>query len=171
MTVETISNPLLVDGVSLSKSQNTDEKSPQDDVAVPDMFSWNYIGLYAQYAAVGLLYGSTSFTTSTFCPYIFHGDPNVCSNASSIAFFAWNFKILYAILTDCYRPLGMRRIPYMIFGWVFVLIFLLILAISAHDMSASTWLTMLMLVQFFMMFADVPGQIYLYFCITSRSIN
>ena len=127
---------------------------------LPDMWSWNYIGLYAQYAAVGLLYGSTIYTTNTFCPYVFKGEPNVCSNASNIAFFAWNFKIVYAIGTDVYRPFGMRRKPYMIVGRFFVLLLLFVLAVDDHNISASSWLTVFMLIQCFLMLSDVPADGY-----------
>jgi BT1 family len=147
-------NPLQVE--FLSVEYPVEKFTP----TLPDMWSWNYIGLYAQYAAVGLLYGSTIYTTNTFCPYVFKGDPNVCSNASNIAFFAWNFKIVYAIGTDVYRPFGMRRKPYMIVGWFFVLLLLFVLAVDAHNMSSSSWLTVLMLIQCFLMLSDVPADGY-----------
>ncbi len=57
---------------------------------VPDMYAWENLGLYCQYAAVGLLYGSAS-TLVPFCVYTKKGEPNVCANASNIVFFAWNF--------------------------------------------------------------------------------
>ena len=127
---------------------------------VPNMWSRDYLGLYAQYAAVGLLYGSTAFTANTFCPYVFHGEPNVCANAANIAFFAWSFKILFAIGTDLYRPFGLRRKPYMMAGWSLTLLFLFVLAISADSMDTSTWLSMLLLIQAFVMLSDVPADGY-----------
>ena len=63
------------------------------------------------------------------------GDPNLCANSSSITFFAWNFKIFFAILTDIYRPFGLRRKPWMLFGWTMVLV---ILMVCIH--SFTTWL-------------------------------
>jgi hypothetical protein len=79
------------------------------------MWSWPFIGLYCQYAAVGLLYGSGGALVP-FCVYTFKGPTNVCSNAKNITFFAWNMKIFFAILTDVYHPFGMRRKPWMIMG-------------------------------------------------------
>ena len=67
------------------------------------MWSWSFIGLYCQYAAVGLLYGSGGALVP-FCVYTFKGPTNVCSNAKNITFFAWNMKIFFAIL--------MRRKPW-----------------------------------------------------------
>lgn len=128
-------------------------------IEVPDMWSRDYIGLYSQYAAVGLLYGSTG-TLLAFCVYTFNGASNVCSNAKNIVSFAWSFKIVYAIITDCYRPFGLRRKPWMIAGWTGVLLLLLILAIAADRMSTSLWLVSLMFVQVFVMLSDVPADGY-----------
>ena len=139
---------------ALSRSRGSASKD------VPNMWSRDYIGLYAQYAAVGLLYGSTSYTANTFCPYVYDGDPNLCANAANIAFFAWSFKILFAIGTDIYRPFGMRRKPYMLAGWLLVLTFLLILTCLAHILDASSWLAILMLIQAFLMLSDVPADGY-----------
>jgi hypothetical protein len=45
----------------------------------------------------------------------------------------------------------------MIFGWTFVLVFLAVLAFTAHILTADTWLTALLLIQLFLMFSDVPA--------------
>ena len=94
------------------------------------------------------------------CAYVFKGEPNLCANAPNISFFAWNFKIIFAIITDSYRPFGLRRKPWMIGGFVSALILLIILAIFADKMSTSVWIIMLMLVQFAIMFSDVPADGY-----------
>jgi hypothetical protein len=126
---------------------------------VPDMWSWDYIGLYSQYAAVGLLYGSSG-TLFSFCVYEFEGESNVCSNSRNLVFFAWNIKIFYAILTDSFRPFGLRRKPWMIAGWTMVLLILLILTIFASSMSTSLWLISLLVMQGFVMLSDVPADGY-----------
>lgn len=126
---------------------------------VPDMWSKHYIGLYSQYAAVGLLYGSSG-TLLPFCVYNFNGATNVCANARNIVFFAWSFKICFAILTDSYRPFGYRRKAWMVMGWSIVLILLLVLAIMADQMDTSTWLVTLLFSQCFLMLSDVPADGY-----------
>ena len=68
----------------------------------PNMWTKDYVGLYAQYAAVGLLYGSVG-TLFPLCFYVYEGPSNLCANASNVVFFAWNIKILFAILTDVVR--------------------------------------------------------------------
>lgn len=126
---------------------------------LPNMWNRQYIGLYCQYAAVGLLYG-TSGALLSLCVYVYGGEPNVCANAPNITFFAWNFKIMFAILTDSFRPFGMRRRPWMIAGWVGVLIILLTLAITADTLSSSSWLGLLLVMQCFVMLSDVPADGY-----------
>ena len=55
--------------------------SPFPDVTTtttpPNMWSLPYVGLYCQYAAVGLLYGSAG-TLLPFCVYVYEGPANVC---------------------------------------------------------------------------------------------
>lgn len=137
---------------SLGKSRGATDSShtfysvDSECPVVPDMWSKDFVGLYAQYAAVGLLYG-TSGALLPFCVYVYDGASNVCANSANIVFFAWNFKIFFAILTDMYRPFGMRRKPWMLFAWSAVLVILLILALFAHTLTASVWLTLLLLMQ------------------------
>ena len=137
-----------------------DEQDRDPPYLVPNMWELENIGLYCQYAAVGLLYGSAT-TLMQFCVYVKGGEANVCSNSYNIVFFAWNFKIVFAVVTDMYRPFGLRKKPWMIFGWASTLFILLLLAcIPESSMTLSTWLTMLLLTQFFMMFSDVPSDGY-----------
>jgi len=165
----------LRDSIIISNSFSTDDKV----FSTKDMWSINYVGLYCQYAAVGLLYGSSG-TLIPFCAYAFKGPTNVCANAKNITFFAWNIKLFFAILTDCIRPFGMRRKPWMIMGyipsflthqlnliirycaigWAMVLILLLVLATSSSYMSVSVWLSTLLFLQGFMMLSDVPADGY-----------
>jgi hypothetical protein len=123
------------------------------------MWSWDYIGLYSQYASVGLLYGSSG-TLFPFCFYVYDGASNVCANSRNIVFFAWSFKIWFAMLTDSFRPFGMRRKPWMLGGWLLVLLVLFILIFIADQLSASGWLVTLMFVQCFLMLSDVPADGY-----------
>ena len=135
------------------------EPIAEQNFTVPNMWSLSYVGLYTQYAAVGLLYGSAG-TLLPFCAYVFDGPANLCSNSGSIFLFSWSFKLLFAIITECYHPFGMRRKPWMILGWIFVLILLFILAVFVQHMSAFTWLLFLLFMQAFMMFSDVPADGY-----------
>lgn len=158
-------NPMLLDerlsSVSVDKPRLVDEADPEHKPLqeLPDMWSLHYVGLYSQYAAVGLLYGTTG-ALIPFCVYVFDGPSNVCANAKNIVTFAWNIKIFFAILTDTYRSFGMRRKPWMIAGWSMVLVLLLVLACTVDKMSLSAWLVTLMLVQGFAILSDVPADGY-----------
>jgi len=131
-----------------------------DDIEMPDMWAKENVGLYCQYMAVGLLYGSAG-TVLPFCAYVKNGEDQVCSNAPSLVFLAWNFKILFAIMTDMWRPWGYRRKVWMALGWGLALVILFFLAvIPTEKLSVSAWLGLLMLTQCFVMLADVPADGY-----------
>ena len=92
-----------------NNDEETDDEDPllESDVekgSLPDMFSMEYIGLYCQYAAIGILSGLQT-TCGIFCPYVFHGDPNLCANAKTILSLTWVFKLgtFYRIFTDSKR--------------------------------------------------------------------
>ena len=122
-----------------------DEEGEVDEM--PDMYALENIGLYCQYCAVGLLYGAAG-TILPFCVYVKHGEENVCANARQFVFLAWNFKILFAILTEMYRPWGYKRKAWMALGWVGALTCLLFLAIIPSDVwSVGMWLGMQMIMQ------------------------
>ena len=89
----------------------------------------------------------TSGALLSLCVYVFDGEPNLCANSSNITFFAWNFKIIFAIITDSFRPFGLRRRPWMMAGWIGVLVILLVLACSAHTLNTSSWLGLLLVLQ------------------------
>lgn len=81
-SVKTTTNPLLKKDVTTGHDLDQQEKSLSFDSRIseskeplPDMWSRNYIGLYCQYAAVGLIYGSTG-TLIPFCAYTFNGPAN-----------------------------------------------------------------------------------------------
>lgn len=140
-----------------------DEPSEISDVVerkdVPNMWTKDFIGLYCQYAAVGLLYG-TSGALMPLCAYVYDGATNVCANSTNIVTFAWNMKIFYAMITDSYRPFGMRRKPWMVVGWTLTLMILFLLAVSADQLDTSSWLAALMIMQFCVMLSDVPADGY-----------
>jgi len=152
-------NPLITD----SEGQYVvSRKSIQDAAAgkeAPQMWTRDNIGLYCQYAAGGLLYGSSG-TLLPFCAYVFHGESNVCSNSSNLTFFAWNFKLLFAVIVDTIHPFGFRRKSWFMIGFFFVLALLFVLAVACDKMSTSQWLGTNLVIQVFLMFATVPADGY-----------
>jgi MFS family permease len=111
------------------------------------------------FSLIGILFGSSG-TLFPFCFYSFNGPSNVCSNSLNIAYFAWNLKLFFAIITDFYHPFGYHRKIWMLGGWIIVLLLLLVLASFASSMTVTQWLITLLFIQFFMMFSDVPADGY-----------
>lgn len=66
-------------------------------------------------------------------------------------------QVLFALVTDTWKPFGLRRKPYILTGWLCILGLLLAIAASADRLTAESWIGLSMLVQFFVMVADVPG--------------
>jgi hypothetical protein len=149
---DSITSPLIDEAVE----SGVEEMKEYD---APNMWALNNVGLYCQYASVGLLYGMSG-SVSTFCFYKFKGDPNVCANANNVVFFAWSFKIVYAVISDVWHPFGYRRKSWMLFGWTLVLLILAGIAYDVDSLSASTWLKALLFVQAAAMFSDVPADGY-----------
>mgnify|MGYP000571086428 CR=1 FL=1 len=121
-----------------------------------NIWTLDHIGLYCVYGAGGLLYG-TAGTLSSFCVYVYHGQPNVCANSINLYFFAWNFKIIYAIIEESFRPFGLRRKPWMIAGFSGVLLVLAVLIASGPSISASNWIAACMMLQISYIIADVSA--------------
>lgn len=48
------------EGIEPLEIENDDTGVVAKRCPVPDMWSWDYVGLYCQYAAVGLLYGKVN---------------------------------------------------------------------------------------------------------------
>ena len=126
---------------------------------LPQIYSWNYVGLFAHYAGVGFTGGMLGMS-SNFCFYFYKGAPNVCANAGTLIAIPWGFKIFYAIATDSFRPYGYRRKLYMLVGWSGVLFFTFLLSVAAAVISAHAWIGISLIIQAFLMLADVPADGY-----------
>ena len=86
----------------------------------------------------------------------------MCINAYNIIIIPWNVKFFFAIVTDCYRPYGFRRRPYIITGWLGALAFTLILAIlgtGLQEWSSGVyiWIAINFIIQMFLILADVSA--------------
>jgi hypothetical protein len=71
---------------------------------------------------------------SNFCFYHFGRDQdvsNVCGVGYSLVYIPWSFKLFIAMFTDSFRPFGLRRKPYMIVGWIGVLVMTLVISIAS----------------------------------------
>lgn len=95
---------------------------------VPQLFSRESLGLYAQYAAVGLVYGALPGTIYPFLQNYLNVQGTESVAARTLVSIPWSFKVFYGILTDCFPIFGFRRRPYMALGWAVCLAMLVVMA-------------------------------------------
>lgn len=143
---------------SMASSRSTMIIEKDSDIA-SRMWSKELVGLYCHYAAVGLN-GGIQGILSNFCFFYFNGDSNVCGVAYSIVYIPWSFKLFIAMFSDSYRPFGLRRKPYMIVGWVGVLLITLIIGIFYTEISVNQYIILGLISQLFLMVADVSADGY-----------
>ncbi|ETI53124.1 hypothetical protein F441_03854 [Phytophthora nicotianae CJ01A1] len=95
---------------------------------MPVLTSKENIGLLAQYAAVGMVYGMLPATIYPFLQQYLNCTGAQVTTASTLVVFPWSFKCFYGILSDCFPIFGYRRRPYMLLGWGICLVMLVIMA-------------------------------------------
>nr|CCA19553.1 FolateBiopterin Transporter (FBT) Family putative [Albugo laibachii Nc14] len=75
------------------------------------------LGLFMQYAAVGLMYGTLPQSIYPFLTYYLNAEGIVSAAAAALLDIPWSFKIFFGILSDNFPIFGFRRRPYMLIGW------------------------------------------------------
>ncbi|KAF0687765.1 Aste57867_20517 [Aphanomyces stellatus] len=87
-----------------------------------NLWSTEAFGLYAQYAAVGIIYTVIpSLSYPVFNTYLGLEGYQVKSYRFLVNM-PWSFKIFFGMLSDCFPILGYRRKPWMFVGWTICLI-------------------------------------------------
>ena len=84
----------------------------------PDLYSKDCIGLLANYAAVGIIFGTFPRTVYPFLNNYLGMDGFQAVAATSLVSMPWSFKTFIGILSDSFPILGYRRRPYMVIGWL-----------------------------------------------------
>lgn len=142
-----------------SKDFVDDVKIPEISL-VPNIWSKDFVGIYCSYAIFGLILGGSG-TWLPFCEYVYKGSSNLCANTGNIGFFAWNFKVFVAVVTDMYAPFGYRRKSWMLMGLFVTLFLTFMLAVVPPDsMGANVWISLQFFIQMGVMFSDVPSDGY-----------
>ncbi|KAG7378478.1 hypothetical protein PHYPSEUDO_010053 [Phytophthora pseudosyringae] len=90
-----------------------------------NLFSRQYIGLVAQYAAVGFIDGVLPNVIYPFLQNYLNIPGSQTTTASVMVQLPWSFKVFYGIVSDCFPLWGYRRRPYMVMGWAVTLAMLL----------------------------------------------
>ncbi|CAI5743311.1 unnamed protein product [Peronospora destructor] len=91
----------------------------------PELFSRQYIGLVAQYAAIGFIEGVLPSVIYPFLQNYLNIPGSQTTTATVLVQLPWSFKVFYGIVSDCFPIWGYRRRPYMIIGWMISLAMLL----------------------------------------------
>uniref|UniRef100_H3H8A7 Major facilitator superfamily associated domain-containing protein n=1 Tax=Phytophthora ramorum TaxID=164328 RepID=H3H8A7_PHYRM len=93
----------------------------------PDLYSWRNIGLMAQYAAVGVVYGTMYSAIYPFLTNYLRMSGNETTSASVLITLPYTLKVFIGIVTDCYPIFGYRRRPYMLIGWAVCFVSLVVM--------------------------------------------
>ncbi|RLN51846.1 hypothetical protein BBP00_00009812, partial [Phytophthora kernoviae] len=95
----------------------------------PDLYSWGNIGLLAQYAAIGVIYGTMYSAVYPFLTNYLRMSGNETTSASVLITLPYTLKVFIGIITDCYPIFGYRRRPYMLIGWGVCFVALIVMTI------------------------------------------
>ncbi|KAI9908506.1 hypothetical protein PsorP6_004236 [Peronosclerospora sorghi] len=95
-----------------------------------DLFSRTYIGLVAQYAAVGIIDGVLPSVIYPFLQNYLNIPGSQTTTASVLVQLPWSFKVFYGIVSDCFPILGYRRRPYMVMGWTIAVAMLIVMTLT-----------------------------------------
>ncbi|KAJ0395456.1 hypothetical protein ATCC90586_007922 [Pythium insidiosum] len=106
------------DGYAEAKSPGDLEGGALRAGGAPNIWSRDHIGLLAQYAAVGMIYGTLPGTVYPFLSNYLNMEGTQLVSASVLLNLPWSFKVVYGILSDCFPIFGYRRRPFMIIGWL-----------------------------------------------------
>ena len=126
-----------------------------------NMWDRTNIGMYMHYAALGLCDGLMVCTAGSFCYYVWDvKDNNTCSIPSFLIQFSWSLKIFIAFACECYRPFGMRRKPYIVFGWSMAMVLMFFMAIFVDRLNFYQYVFAAATIDCFMIIADVSADGY-----------
>ncbi|TMW57054.1 hypothetical protein Poli38472_002979 [Pythium oligandrum] len=83
----------------------------------PELFSKQSFGLLAQYAAVGLIYGTLPSTVYPFLTTYLNMEGTATTSATALLSIPWSLKVFIGMLSDNFPIFGYRRRPFMMIGW------------------------------------------------------
>ncbi|ETV79349.1 hypothetical protein H257_07382 [Aphanomyces astaci] len=96
-----------------------------------DLFSREAFGLFAQYAAVGVIYGMIpSLNYPIFNVYL-NLEGYQTSAYSQLVTMGWSFKVFMGLFSDCFPIFGYRRKSWMLIGWTLTMICLTVMTFSS----------------------------------------
>ncbi|POM61450.1 Transmembrane protein [Phytophthora palmivora] len=95
----------------------------------PNIYSRETIGILIQYGALGVINGTIYGLVYPFLNNYLRMSGTATASARVLVRIPWTFRMFFGILSDCFPIWGFRRRPYMVFGWIFATICLLLMVI------------------------------------------
>ncbi|GAB9468607.1 Transmembrane protein [Globisporangium polare] len=96
---------------------------------LPDLYSKKNIGMLAQYAALGVVYGSLYGVMYPLLNNYLRMTGTQTASAGALLTLPWTWKMFFGIISDCYPIFGFRRRPYIVIGWVVAFIACFLMAV------------------------------------------
>ncbi|KAJ0409883.1 hypothetical protein P43SY_005777 [Pythium insidiosum] len=95
----------------------------------PNLYSRQNIGLLAQYAAIGIIYGTLWGVIYPFLNNYLRMSGVETASAGALLTLPWTWKMFFGVISDCYPLFGYRRRPYIVLGWMIALIACFLMAV------------------------------------------
>ncbi|GMF26773.1 unnamed protein product [Phytophthora lilii] len=92
------------------------------------LLSVECIGLLAQYAGVGFLAGIIPGVIYPVLQGYLNAEGTTVVSATVLVQIPWCYKMFFGVISDCFPVMGYRRRPYMVIGWFFCIVILLVMA-------------------------------------------
>ncbi|OQS01920.1 transmembrane protein, partial [Thraustotheca clavata] len=95
-----------------------------------NLLSREALALFAQYFAIGILYGMLPGMQYPVIQIYLHMEGYQVSAYGVLVVLGWSFKVFFGMISDCFPILGYRRKPWMLLGWSIATICLCVMTFS-----------------------------------------
>jgi hypothetical protein len=96
------------------------EEVIENPITAMDLYTKPHLmGMPATYITVGIIYGGQGAIVYPVFQILLETSQNYYNAVGSTVALFWGFKIFYGFLSDSLPIFGLRRKPYIVFGWVF----------------------------------------------------
>ncbi|KAH9105251.1 hypothetical protein AeMF1_018860 [Aphanomyces euteiches] len=120
------------------KDGYTDFKTPGEleDGAIVEggaltIFSAEAMALFAQYAAIGCIYGLIPALQYPIFNNYLKLEGYQTASYTQLVTMGWSFKVFFGMLSDCFPIFGYRRKSWILIGWTITMVCLLIMISSS----------------------------------------
>lgn len=142
---------------SIKKTDDIYNISASENDEQIDPLSNDYIGIIANYFSVGLMIGGS---TSLLYPILIvksGATASLMAASYAVVMVFWSYKIVFGFLSDCFPIFGYKRKPYIVIGWSFCAVVLMLLADKGDDIDPRNLVIMLSIANLGYVWADVSA--------------